>query len=81
MSTIQEYRSSVRLLGEYGIDDVCLSIPVTVGIGGAGGRVPIPPEGRGAAGPGDLSRDSKTVPAPAPTVREVIGEYRVATHR
>jgi L-lactate dehydrogenase len=32
------------LHGEYGIDDVCLSIPVTVGIHGAGGRVPIPLE-------------------------------------
>ena len=35
---------SVRLHGEYGINDVCLSIPVTVGIHGAGGRVPIPLE-------------------------------------
>jgi len=47
--TIQEDQGSVlpisvRLHGEYGIDDVCLSIPVTVGIHGAGGRVPIPLE-------------------------------------
>lgn len=47
--TIQEDQDSVlpisvRLHGEYGIDDVCLSIPVTVGIHGAGGRVPIPLE-------------------------------------
>ena len=47
--TIQEDQDSVlpisvRLHGEYGIDDVCLSIPVAVGIHGAGGRVPIPLE-------------------------------------
>lgn len=47
--TIQEDQGSVlpisvRLHSEYGIDDVCLSIPVTVGIHGAGGRVPIPLE-------------------------------------
>ncbi len=47
--TIQEDQGSVlpisvRLHGEYGIDDVCLSIPVAVGIHGAGGRVPIPLE-------------------------------------
>lgn len=45
--TIQEDQGSVlpisvRLHGEYGIDDVCLSIPVAVGIGGAGDRVPLP---------------------------------------
>lgn len=45
--TIQEDQGSilpisVRLHGEYGIDDVCLSIPVAVGIEGAGERVPIP---------------------------------------
>ena len=45
--TIQEDQSSVlpisvRLHGEYGIDDVCLSIPAAVGINGAGGRVPMP---------------------------------------
>lgn len=33
---------SVRLHGEYGIDGVCLSIPVAVGIHGAGVRLPIP---------------------------------------
>ena len=47
--TIQEDQGSVlpisvRLHGEYGIDDVCLSIPVAVGLHGAGGRVPIPLE-------------------------------------
>jgi L-lactate dehydrogenase len=47
--TIQEDQGSVlpisvRLHGEYGINDVCLSIPVAVGIHGAGGRVPIPLE-------------------------------------
>lgn len=47
--TIQEDQGSVlpisvRLHGEYGIEDVCLSIPVTVGIHGAGGRLPIPLE-------------------------------------
>jgi len=47
--TIQEDQGSVlpisvRLHGEYGIDEVCLSIPVAVGIQGAGGRVPIPLE-------------------------------------
>jgi L-lactate dehydrogenase len=45
--TIQEDQCSilpisVRLHGEYGIDDVCLSIPVAVGIGGAGRRIPTP---------------------------------------
>ncbi|MFD2111164.1 L-lactate dehydrogenase [Thiorhodococcus fuscus] len=45
--TIQEDQNSVlpisvRLAGEYGIEDVCLSIPVAVGLRGAGGRVPIP---------------------------------------
>ena len=45
--TIQEDQGSVlpisvRLHGEYGIEDVCLSIPVAVGIDGAGGRVPLP---------------------------------------
>lgn len=45
--TIQEDQGSVlpisvRLHGEYGIEDVCLSIPVAVGINGAGGRVPLP---------------------------------------
>ena len=45
--TIQEDQGSVlpisvRLHGEYGIDEVCLSIPVAVGIHGAAGRVPIP---------------------------------------
>lgn len=45
--TIQEDQGSVlpisvRLHGEYDIDDVCLSIPVRVGIEGAGERVPIP---------------------------------------
>jgi L-lactate dehydrogenase len=45
--TIQEDQGSVlpirvRLRGEYGIEGVCLSIPVTVGIHGAGGRVPSP---------------------------------------
>ena len=33
---------SVRLHGEYGIHDVCLSIPVAIGGGGAGERLPIP---------------------------------------
>lgn len=33
---------SVRLHGEYGIEDVCLSIPVVIGVGGAGERLPIP---------------------------------------
>ncbi|MCG6861955.1 MAG: L-lactate dehydrogenase, partial [Chromatiaceae bacterium] len=33
---------SVRLRGEYGIEDVCLSIPVRVGIEGAGERLQIP---------------------------------------
>lgn len=47
--TIQEDQGSVlpisvRLHGEYGIEDVCLSIPVAVGLHGAGGRVPIPLE-------------------------------------
>ena len=45
--TIQEDQCSVlpisvRLHGEYGISDVCLSIPVAVGISGAGERVPVP---------------------------------------
>ena len=45
--TIQEDQCSVlpisvRLHGEYGIEDVCLSIPVAVGIDGAGERVPVP---------------------------------------
>ncbi len=45
--TIQEDQGSVlpisvRLHGEYGIEDVCLSIPVAVGINGAGERVPLP---------------------------------------
>lgn len=45
--TIQEDQGSVlpisvRLYGEYGIENVCLSIPVAVGIEGAGGRVPLP---------------------------------------
>ncbi len=45
--TIQEDQRSilpisVRLHGEYGISDVCLSIPVTVGIDGAGTRLPAP---------------------------------------
>jgi L-lactate dehydrogenase len=45
--TIQEDQGSVlpisvRLHGEYGIEDVCLSIPVAVGMHGAGGRVPLP---------------------------------------
>lgn len=45
--TIQEDQRSVlpisvRLHGEYGIDNVCLSIPVAVGIDGAGVRLPIP---------------------------------------
>jgi len=45
--TIQEDQGSVlpisvRLHGEYGIDNVCLSIPVAVGIKGAGGRLPLP---------------------------------------
>jgi L-lactate dehydrogenase len=47
--TIQEDQGSVlpisvRLHGEYGIKDVCLSIPVAVGLHGAGGRLPIPLE-------------------------------------
>jgi L-lactate dehydrogenase len=33
---------SVQLHGEYGIDGVCLSIPVAIGIDGAGERLPIP---------------------------------------
>jgi len=33
---------SVRLHGEYGIDGVCLSIPVAIGAAGAGERLPIP---------------------------------------
>ena len=45
--TIQEDQGSVlpisvRLHGEYGIENVCLSIPVAVGIGGAGERVLLP---------------------------------------
>lgn len=45
--TIQEDQRSilpisVRLHGEYGISDVCLSIPVAVGIDGAGTRLPAP---------------------------------------
>jgi len=45
--TIQEDQGSVlpitvRLHGEYDIDDVCLSIPVRVGIEGAGERLPTP---------------------------------------
>lgn len=45
--TIQEDQGSilpvsVRLRGEYDIDNVCLSIPVRVGIKGAGERLPIP---------------------------------------
>jgi L-lactate dehydrogenase len=45
--TIQEDQGSVlpisvRLHGEYAIEDVCLSIPVAVGISGAGERVPLP---------------------------------------
>jgi L-lactate dehydrogenase len=45
--TIQEDQGSVlpisvRLHGEYGIDNLCLSIPVQVGIAGAGERLPIP---------------------------------------
>jgi L-lactate dehydrogenase len=45
--TIQEDQGSVlpisvRLRGEYGIENVCLSIPVRVGIKGAGERLQIP---------------------------------------
>lgn len=45
--TIQEDQCSilpisVRLHGEYDINDVCLSIPVIVGINGAGTRIPVP---------------------------------------
>ncbi len=45
--TIQEDQGSVlpisvRLHGEYGMHNVCLSIPVAVGINGAGERVPLP---------------------------------------
>lgn len=45
--TIQEDQCSilpisVRLHGEYGVEDVCLSIPVAVGISGAGERMPVP---------------------------------------
>lgn len=45
--TIQEDQGSVlpisvRLHGEYGVNDVCLSIPVAVGINGAGERIPVP---------------------------------------
>ncbi len=45
--TIQEDQCSVlpisvRLHGEYGVADVCLSIPVAVGINGAGERIPVP---------------------------------------
>lgn len=45
--TIQEDQGSIlpisiRLHGEYGLEDVCLSIPVRVGIEGAGERLPIP---------------------------------------
>lgn len=45
--TIQEDQGSVlpisvRLHGEYGIENVCLSIPVAVGINGAGERVTLP---------------------------------------
>ncbi|MDJ0918983.1 MAG: L-lactate dehydrogenase [Woeseiaceae bacterium] len=45
--TIQEDQNSVlpisvRLHGEYGINDVCLSIPAAVGIKGAGERVHLP---------------------------------------
>jgi L-lactate dehydrogenase len=47
IDTVQEDQSSVLpitvcLHGEYGIDNVCLSIPVRVGIEGAGERVPTP---------------------------------------
>ncbi len=45
--TIQEDQGSVlpisvRLHGEYGIEEICLSIPVAVGIHGAGERMPLP---------------------------------------
>jgi L-lactate dehydrogenase len=45
--TIQEDQGSVlpisvRLHGEHGIEDVCLSIPVAVGIAGAGERISLP---------------------------------------
>ena len=48
--TIQEDQGSVlpvsvRLRGEYGIENVCLSIPVRVGIKGAGERLLIPLSG------------------------------------
>ncbi len=48
--TIQEDQCSVlpisvRLHGEYGVEDVCLSIPVAVGINGAGERIPVPLNG------------------------------------
>lgn len=65
--TIQEDQGSVlpisvRLHGEYGIDDVCLSIPVAVGIEGAGARAPIP-----------LSDDEKkALTASAETLRTLL---------
>jgi len=47
---------TVRLHDEYEIDDVCLSIPVRVGIEGAGERLPTPmdEELRALVGFGDV---------------------------
>lgn len=49
---------SVRLHGEYGIDGVCLSIPVAIGIAGAGERLPIPLDDRELA---DLRASAATL--------------------
>lgn len=66
--TIQEDQGSVlpisvRLHGEYGIDDVCLSIPVAVGMHGAGGRAPLPLD----------SEEVKALQASGDTLKRFLG--------
>ena len=70
--TIQEDQGSVlpisvRLHGEYGVDNVCLSIPVAVGLNGAGERVPLP-----------LNEDEqKSLVASANTLKQWIGSLAI----
>ena len=70
--TIQEDQGSVlpisvRLHGEYGVKNVCLSIPVAVGLNGAGERVPLP-----------LNEDEqKSLVASANTLKQWIGSLAI----